>query len=212
MKEKALKILGISGSLRKKGNTDILIDAALKAAEEVGVETEKIYLSDYKFKDCIGCQKCGDSFRCVIKDGMQQIYDLLEAADAIVLGSPTYFYNVTGLTKTFLDRLYPYDAFDEEDRSVWLSMNELRGIKYAATIAVCEQETTADMGYTSVAMDQALSAVGYRVVESVKVLKLFEKGEAKHDREAIRQAERAGEKLAKTLLLAKRWKKKLKTV
>jgi hypothetical protein len=65
------------------------------------------------------------------------------------------------------------------------------------------------MGYTSAAMTDALCAVGYRVVESVKILKLFEKGEAKHNRTAVEQAENAGRKLSKTLLLAKRLKEQL---
>lgn len=201
-----MKVLGIVGSLRKRGNTDLLLDSALQAAKDCNLETKKIYLSDYPFGDCIGCQGCKDSFSCVVKDGMQEIYHELESADAIILGSPTYFYNVTGLTKNFLDRLYKYEVFDDNDRSVWSSLFEITGIRYAVTIAVCEQQDESDMGFTSQAMDKALQAVGYRVVDSVKVLHLFSKGEAANDTNALNMAANAGKKLAKTLLLSQKVK------
>lgn len=65
------------------------------------------------------------------------------------------------------------EIFDEEDRSVWLSVNEVLGGKYAVVIAVCEQQNKEDMGFTAEAMSKLLSALGYRVVETVKVLKLL---------------------------------------
>ncbi|NCC86564.1 MAG: flavodoxin family protein [Clostridia bacterium] len=204
-----MTVLGIVGSTRKNGNTDMLVDKVLSGAQEQGLKTEKIYLSDYNFSGCVGCEGCKDICKCVIKDGMQEIYKKIEEADAIVLGSPTYFYNVTGITKTFLDRLYAYDMFDSEDRSVWISLNEVLGIKYAVTVAVCEQNNYEDMGYTSIVMDKTLQAVGYRVVESVKALHLFSKGEAKKHDEFLDECFRAGTKLAKTLVLARSAKSKL---
>lgn len=140
---------------------------------------------------------------------MQKIYNKLQEADGIVLGSPTYFYNVTGITKMFLDRLYAYEIFDSEDRSVWLSVNEILGMKYAVTVAVCEQENVDDMGYTSIVMDKTLQAVGYRVVESVKALHLFSKGEAEKKQEILEVSFNAGKKLAKTLILTKNAREKL---
>jgi multimeric flavodoxin WrbA len=206
-----MKVLGIVGSLRKHGNTDLLLDSALQAAASCNMETKKIYLSDYQFGDCIGCQRCKDCFSCAVKDEMQKIYRELESVDAIILGSPTYFYNVTGLTKNFLDRLYVYNVFDSSDRSVWSSLFEITGIRYAVTIAVCEQQDESDMGFTSPAMDKALQAVGYRVVESVKVMHLFSKGEAANDEKALRMAANAGKKLAKVLLLSQKVKQDVST-
>ncbi len=142
-----------------------------------------------------------------MRDGMQSIYDKLDEADGVVLGSPTYFYNMSSLTKAFIERLYCYDVFDEKDRSVWLSPGDLHGVKYAVTVAVCEQSKAEDMGYTSPAMDRSLQAVGYRITDSLKVLHLFEKGEAEKHQEILREAFLAGEKLGKTLLLAARWKR-----
>ena len=203
-----MKVLGFVGSTRKNGNTDILVETVLKGVESCGIEVEQIYLSDYNFTACTGCEGCRKSFRCIKKDDMQTIYDKLEEADGIVLGSPTYFYNVSSLTKAFMERLYCYDMFDESDRSVWLNIGELFGIKYAVTVAICEQNNIEDMGYTSIAMDRTLQAVGYRIVESMKVLHMFKKGESKKHEDILNEALHAGEKLGKTIVLANCIKKK----
>lgn len=196
-----MKVLGIVGSYRREGNTDVLVQKVLEGVSRHDIETECIFLPDYAFVDCQGCEECRAHFKCVLQDDMQKIYPLLEKADALVIGSPTYFYNVTAIMKSFLDRLYCYDVFDEDDRSIWLSLNELMGLKYAVTVSVCEQDNENDMGYTSLIMSKSLEAVGYRVVHNVKALHLFAKGEAVRDKDALNHALLAGVKLAKTLKL-----------
>lgn len=196
-----MDIVGIVGSCRKNGNTDILVRTALEQAEKAGLTTKTVYLSDHVFGDCTGCEGCAASFRCVVNDGMREIYPLLEQARALVIGSPTYFYNVTGITKMFLDRLYCYEFFASDDRSVWLGLNEVTGMKYAVTIAVCEQEDEADMGFTSEALGRTLAAVGYRVVSEVKALHAFARGEVARRNETLTAACAAGAKLAETLKL-----------
>lgn len=94
-----IKILGIVGSKRKNGNTSTLVQTALTAIQEEGMETELIFLGDYQIAGCKGCEGCKDTYRCVINDDMQKIYPLLMKSDAIILGSPTYFYNVTSDVK-----------------------------------------------------------------------------------------------------------------
>ncbi len=200
------KILAIVGSPRKFGNTDILVDKVLEGLDKNEFESEKIYLSDLQFKGCIGCESCAKTDKCIIKDDMQIVYEKIKNCSGIVLGSPTYFYNVSWLTKMFIDRLYALDIFDSDDRSVWISVNEVFGIKYAVTVAVCEQNDEADMGYTSVAMSDSLSAVGFRSVKNIKALHLFEKGGANYNQEILEQALYAGEKLSKTILLSQRVK------
>jgi len=198
-----MKILGLVGSKRKTGNTATLVQAALKSAEINEIETHIEYLGDYNINGCNGCEGCKNTYKCIINDDMKKLYPLVLEADAIILGSPTYFYNISSDMKAFIERLYCYEIFDKDDRSVWMSLNESIGFKYAAVIAICEQNNEYDMGFTAEAMKLPLEALGYRVVDTVKVLQLFEKGDAKKNNIAIRQAERAGEKLAKTLILQK---------
>ena len=204
-----MKILGIVGSKRKNGNTSSLVLNALENAKGEGVETEVIFLGDYSIKGCTGCEGCRDTYKCVINDDMQKIYPLLLEADAIILGSPTYFYNVTADVKAFIDRCYCFEVMSKDDRSVWMGINEVFGGRYASVIAVCEQHSAEDMGYTGEAMAKPLEALGYRVLDIVKILGLFEKCEAAGDKKAIEQVEKAGKKLYKTLKLKKEIEKKL---
>jgi len=98
------KVLGIFGSPRKGGNTDLLLDEALKGAKEAGANVEALRVCDFKITPCRGCHECSKKGICVIKDEMQQIYPRLLEADIIILASPIYFYGVTGWTKALIDR------------------------------------------------------------------------------------------------------------
>jgi len=202
-----MKIVAIVGSPRKKGNTSTLLAEVCKGTQEMGFETEMIYLSDYSFKDCIGCEGCTKTGKCVVKDDMQTIYEKINSSDALIIGSPTYFYNVSGLMKCFLDRLYSYEFFDEEDRSVWLSYNEVFGLKYAVTVAVCEQIALTDMGVTSDMLSQTLTAVGWRSVANIKALHAFKQGDVNNHTQLLKECHDAGVKLAKTVILSSKIKK-----
>jgi len=196
-----MNILAVSGSPRKKGNTAALINEALKPFIDAGIECNTIHLGDYNFSDCIGCERCRETYKCTVDDDMQKLYPLIEEADALILGSPTYFYNITAKMKAFIDRFYCYEIFDDNDRSVWMSLNEASAVKYAAVIAVCEQNNKGDMGFTAEAMSMPLEALGYRVVSTVKALHLFKPGEAAENSTALNEARGAGERLLKTLQL-----------
>jgi len=196
-----IQILGIVGSKRKNGNTSILTQAALEEAEQEGAQTELLYLSDYNYSDCTGCEGCAKDYRCVVKDDMQQIYPKIIEADGLVVGSPTYFYNLTAVMKAFIDRLYCYEIFDKDDRSVWMPLNEALGMKYALVIAVCEQQSVEDLGFTDQAMSKPLEALGYRITDSLKILHAFDKGDVLNHPETIKNVKSAGKKLVKTLKL-----------
>lgn len=206
-----MKVLGVVGSRRKNGNTAYLVEQALQSIECKEVETELIFLGDYNIGGCTGCEGCKDTYKCVIKDDMQKIYPLIMSADAIVLGSPTYFYNITADMKAFIERLYCFQVFAEDDRSVWSSINEALGGKYAVVISICEQNDEKDMGFTAEAMSMPMEGLGYRVIETVKVLKLFKKGDVLQSKDALEQVQRAGIKLEKTIRLREKTKKNLKT-
>ncbi len=97
--------------------------------------------------------------------------------------------------------MYCYELFADNDRSVWMPLFESTGMKYAAVIAICEQNNENDMGFTAEAMKMPLEALGYRVVSTVKILHLFDKGEAKSNERALTQSRNAGKKLADTMKL-----------
>jgi multimeric flavodoxin WrbA len=106
-----MKVLGLVGSPRKGGNTDLVIDAILASAESNGNEVDKLYLGDSEIGPCVDCRACKKSpFECVLNDGMRGLYPRLNEADALVFGTPIFWFGPTGPMKTLLDRLRPYVA------------------------------------------------------------------------------------------------------
>jgi multimeric flavodoxin WrbA len=101
-----MNILAILGSSRKGGNTEILLNIALKEAKRNGAQVSRVALRDKSIAPCNGCLKCHKSGKCVIKDDMQEIYQGMLAADGILWATPVYFWSMTGQTKTVMDRTY----------------------------------------------------------------------------------------------------------
>ena len=100
-------IIVLSGSPRKGGNTDLLVDAFVKGAEKNN-NVEVVSVADYKVNPCIGCNSCFDraGHECFQQDDMQVVYDKLKCADVIVVASPVYFYGVSAQLKAIIDRLH----------------------------------------------------------------------------------------------------------
>ncbi len=99
-----MNILAIVGSPRLKGNTNYLVDLALNEAKITGAKTDKIILSQYKIKPCYGHINCASLEKCPHKDDGAWILDKFREADAVILATPVYYYNVTAQMKTFIDR------------------------------------------------------------------------------------------------------------
>ena len=102
-----MKVVAFNGSARKDGNTTILIGHVFRQLEKEGIETELIQLSGSRIHGCIACMKCFENKdqRCSVKD--DNVNDCIEkmlSADGIILGSPTYFANVSTEMKALIDR------------------------------------------------------------------------------------------------------------
>ncbi len=102
-----MKVIGFSGSPRKGANTDRLVSHVLAGAQSAGAETAFFRIADLNIKGCISCYYCKSHDTCSIKDDMQGLYKEMLGADAVVIGSPVYMGQMTGQTKTFVDRLLP---------------------------------------------------------------------------------------------------------
>lgn len=101
-----MKILGIMGSPRKKGNTDILLDASLEEAKKSGAAVRKITLGGKAIAPCTACMKCVKTGRCVIDDDMKEIYQGMLESDGIIWATPVYFWSMSAQTKAVIDRGY----------------------------------------------------------------------------------------------------------
>ncbi len=101
-------ILFINGSPRKKGRTVEYLKEVIKGAKKEKAQTKLIHLIDFKILPCLGCYSNSPkdcTFPCKQKDDMEKIYPLLLKAQGFVIGSPSYWYSVSGLVKNFVDRL-----------------------------------------------------------------------------------------------------------
>jgi multimeric flavodoxin WrbA len=104
-----MRIIGFIASPQKEGNTAWIVNKILEGAKEQGAETQSWSFSDLDIKPCQGCLSChqGDRDRgCIINDDMQKLYDAIEHADALVLGSPIYMGQMSAQAKIFTDRLF----------------------------------------------------------------------------------------------------------
>jgi len=101
------KVLVISASPRKGGNSDTLCDEFVKGAAEAGHDAEKVFLCDHSIHYCTGCGGCTRTHRCVQKDDMAAVLEKMVLADVIVLATPVYFYTMDAQMKTLIDRTVP---------------------------------------------------------------------------------------------------------
>lgn len=113
-----MKFIAFNGSPRKGWNTEILLKHALEGAISQGAETELIHLYSCNYKGCVSCFACklknGKSYgHCAVKDDLAPILKRVEEADAILIGSPVYFGDVTGEVRSFMERLlFQYLVYD----------------------------------------------------------------------------------------------------
>jgi multimeric flavodoxin WrbA len=97
-----MKLLAINGSPNKR-NTYVLLEAIVDEAKKLGAEAEILNLADFNINPCKGCDKCLKG-ECAQKDDIIKVLEAMRAADAIVIGAPTYFGNVPGIVKNLIDR------------------------------------------------------------------------------------------------------------
>ena len=110
------KVLIVSSSPRKHGNSDLLCDEFARGAKDAGNEVEKVFLADKSINYCRGCGICNSTHKCVQKDDMAELNDKMVKADVIALASPVYFYTVDAQLKTFIDRCVPrYTEMSDKD-------------------------------------------------------------------------------------------------
>ncbi|MDO5581722.1 MAG: flavodoxin family protein [Planctomycetia bacterium] len=130
------KILVISTSPRKGGNSETLADEFIRGAKEAGNEVEKIVLYDKTIGFCKGCMTCQKTQRCVIHDDADKIAQKVLKADVIAFTTPIYYYEMCGQMKTLLDRCNPLYPSDYSFRDVYLLATSADGSKNAMDGAV----------------------------------------------------------------------------
>jgi putative NADPH-quinone reductase len=109
-----MKVIGINASPRKKANTQTLVEAVLEGAAENGAETRLVNLRELTIHGCLGCEGCKKHLgKCVQKDDLTTLLHDMTTYDAIVMGTPVYWYHVSAQFKMLVDRLYCFFEFGE---------------------------------------------------------------------------------------------------
>ena len=181
-----MKLFAAVGSPRKRGNTDLLIDALLDGARNEGATTEKVYLCDLHIEPCDGCEVCFSTGECVHQDDMIPLYGKLLDSDVWVLGTPVYFWGPSAWLKAFIDRWY-YFVENQGDR--------LQG-KRAVLVAPFGDADPATPRHLV-----GMLADSFRYMEmdfaGQILVTASERGEVAKDRAAMEKARELGRRLAK---------------
>jgi multimeric flavodoxin WrbA len=188
----ALRILGIMGSPRIGGNTDLLLNEALKGAEEQGADTEKIMVDRLKIEPCreyYGCLKDGN---CVIRDDMDAIYLQLLQSDGIILASPMFFYGLTSQVKALIDRSQALWA-----RKYVLKQKPPNSTRRGAFIAVGATKGEKLFEGSILTVRYFFSTIGVRYSEELLVRGIDKKGEIRERPAALKDAFELGRRLAR---------------
>lgn len=186
-----MKVLGILGSPRREGNTEILLDEALRGASDHGGLCEKVILRDLKITPCLEIYKCAEDGVCAIQDEMQGLFPKIVQAERLLLASPIFFYSVPALAKAMIDRCQSLWAKKyilklpvspiADRKGVFISVAATRGKKLFDGVRLTVQ-------YFFDAIDVAYS-------DELFVRGADEKGEVRDQPEALKAAYDLGQRL-----------------
>ena len=186
-----MRVLGIMGSPRIKGNTDLLLDEALKGTQSQGAEIEKIIVDKLKIAPCreyYGCLRDGN---CVIRDDMDDIYPKLLSADAIIVASPMFFYGLSSQLKALIDRCQALWA-----KKYVLKQDSPGPNRKGAFIAVGATKGKQLFDGSILTVKYFFKAVSVEYVDELLVRGVDKKGEIKEHPTALSDAFELGKKLA----------------
>lgn len=176
---KKLNALALSGSPRKNGNTNYLINQIL---ETLDYEPSLVYLHNKDIKPCSDCRGCKkEPFDCIVKDEMPEIYSKLESSDVLIFGTPIYWFTPSAQMKLLIDRLRPY-----------YGNKKLNGKK--AVVVTVAGVGPKDCDLTEEMFKKTFAALGIEFIGIIKA-KAFDIDEVKNDKEAFARLNDICEKL-----------------
>ena len=185
-----MKILGIIGSPRKNGNTHVLVSRILDGARDKGADTETVLLGELNIQECNGCHACWKgNHMCSKHDNMETLYPKITECDALILGTPVYWYGPTAIMKCFMDRFVYFNC--SANRS------KIRG--KAAVIAVPFEDKTLETSSLVVDFfDKSLNYLEMRLVDKILAPGVTKRGEVSNRKRIMDKCYRLGQRLAIT--------------
>jgi len=187
-----MKILGIMGSPRMGGNTDTLMDEALRGARDAGAFAEKIVVDELDISPCGEFNGCSMDGNCVIHDNMDDIYESLDEADAVIIGSPIFFYGLPAQLKALVDRCQVFWA-----RKYVLKQEPAKRGRKGAFIAVGATKGANLFDGAKLTVKCMFDVMDVDYSDELLVRGVDRKGEIKKHPTAMKDAYELGKKLAK---------------
>ena len=189
--EVRLKVLGIMGSPRMQGNTDLLVDEALRGAQSRGADVEKLVVDKLKICGCREIYACLKDGNCAIKDDMDNIYPKLLNADRIIVASPMFFYGLTSQVKALIDRCQALWV-----REYVLKQKPTDSTRKGAFIAVGATRGEKLFEGSVLTVKYFFKAIGVRYVDELLIRGVDKEGEIKQHPTALSDAYELGRRLA----------------
>jgi len=182
------KILGIMGSPRRNGNTHILVSKILEGAEAEGARGDILFLGDVAIRECDGCHACWKGKECSKNDDMNSIYPQIVASDAIVFGTPVYWYGPTALMKGFIDRFVYFNC--PENRK------KIQG-KPAILAVPFEEEDPEAAALLKAFFEKSLQYLEINLIDTILVPGVSQKGEILEKADRLKEAYDLGRRFAR---------------
>ncbi|MCM8761908.1 MAG: flavodoxin family protein [Candidatus Omnitrophica bacterium] len=183
-----VKIVGISGSPRRNGNTEFLLDICLNVAKDRGAEIEKFVLNTMRFVPCQECADIRKDGRCKIQDDMQNLYPAIEKADAVIVSSPIFFGSLSAQTKMMIDRF----------QCQWLGINVFKSYtikKNKTGVFICVEASKRDsfLENAKSIIKNFFVTIGASYKYEILCKGVDEKGVIKEREDCIKKAEEIGQ-------------------
>ena len=187
-------ILGINGSPRTGGNTDILLDKALEGAKKKGARTEKVILNNLKMCPCQECEKVRDDGTCKIEDDFQPLYEKIKKSDAVILASPIFFGSLSAQTKIMIDRFQCLWRYVQKKSEIRNQKSDARKPGALILVEASKRESFLDNAKSIVKNFFATAGIGYK--EELFCTGVDDKGEVLKHPDFLERARKLGENLS----------------
>ncbi len=186
-----LPVMIVNGAVREGGSTDAVTRALAAGFRAAGAQIRTVNLRELQIADCLGCRQCRDDRICYFTDDMNRLRPAVMTARLIVLASPLYFCGVTGLMKSFLDRLYFF--YHDVNRHL------VAGKKVVIATTLGEKQTRFEMAPLVEFYRRYLRALRLRRIGLLTYLDLMEKDSIKKHPEYLGAARVFAQRLGRRL-------------
>lgn len=188
-----MKIVAVLGSPRLNGNSAIITERFLEAAEKAGAETRKFALNKMAYKGCQACMACKRaSDVCIVKDELTEVLQAVREADVLVMASPVYYGDVTGQLKLFIDRTYCFLTPDYRTNDNRTRLAPGKKLVFVQTQGLADEAGFADIFPR---YEQMFTFIGYSEAHLLRACGLSQPGEVREREDVLNAADALAAKL-----------------